>query len=725
MGRPQVSGGMAEGRSQGDSEPSGFGLHDRLVDILDDVADGAFRSVTAYDGSTPLLSLVPYRQRIPDAGLPAAADVPLRLSRFAYVHRAEREIRIETPLSEAYGVVHDPRAGAIVAALAFDATPRALAERVGLPLDVTASVLGLLQSLRVVNPIAQPRPLGDRLRTALEVSAEVVGIAVDPEVERQLELLLADRIGDTFELLWELHLDGSGRTDVSYLEHRKGRDESGILKDFSFSEFDLVDGELRLMGRFDMVKAPPPGEDPAEFLSRIGRQCGVGIELSTHAQLVALVGVLDLPVSVGVTSGRAERVRMLLPVMSTDALDAACAVLADAGVDPSVVTRLPLLAPLIGGLPFARLAIDVTADGIGPRLGLEVFCPTAWPRIPGVLDALGVSPETVARFSDLGALHRVTGDVADARGVISDAVSVEPLHAKIVFDGPVVSVKGYVSVLTVSDAIPGRTHEDRVIPPTWEFHDLLFHSQTRNGRVRRRLGGTARFQVFPDTSGIGDRTPFPGDIILPPVDLAQVAANDPPFGEVMHRRLSVRDWGAGTMPLKTLAELLARVTEVRPLAMPEGMGPDVAFDRAYPSGGGIYETDLVILANRVEGLETGAYLHRPGPRSLGPLPTSIAKFQGLLIAAGEATGQGMATPEVLIVCAARFQDLAVKYEGIAYALMLKHVGVLMEAINLTATAMGLGACALGNGDADDFAAATGLDYYRHGSIGEVAVSLLP
>jgi hypothetical protein len=56
--------------------------------------------------------------------------------------------------------------------------------------------------------------------------------------------------------------------------------------------------------------------------------------------------------------------------------------------------------------------------------------------------------------------------------------------------------------------------------------------------------------------------------------------------------------------------------------------------------------------------------------------------------------------------------------------MLKHVGVLMAMMNLTAPLVGLGSVPLGLGDSDRFAAATGLEYYRHGAIGELALSLL-
>jgi len=143
----------------------------------------------------------------------------------------------------------------------------------------------------------------------------------------------------------------------------------------------------------------------------------------------------------------------------------------------------------------------------------------------------------------------------------------------------------------------------------------------------------------------------------------------------------------------------------------------------YPSGGGVYETDIVVIAHRVGDIDQGAYLYSRASRSLRSLIGDAAQIDALLMFAADDTGNGVVRPQALIVLAARFPDLAVKYEGIAYALMLKHVGVLQATIAYTATAMGLGAVPIGTGDSDSFAAATGLDYYRHGSIGEIAVSI--
>jgi SagB-type dehydrogenase family enzyme len=73
---------------------------------------------------------------------------------------------------------------------------------------------------------------------------------------------------------------------------------------------------------------------------------------------------------------------------------------------------------------------------------------------------------------------------------------------------------------------------------------------------------------------------------------------------------------------------------------------------------------------------------------------------------------------VLLIITARFARLAWKYASIAYALLLKHVGVLYQTMYLVATTMGLAPCAIGAGDADAFALAAGTDYYAETSVGE-------
>jgi len=75
-------------------------------------------------------------------------------------------------------------------------------------------------------------------------------------------------------------------------------------------------------------------------------------------------------------------------------------------------------------------------------------------------------------------------------------------------------------------------------------------------------------------------------------------------------------------------------------------------------------------------------------------------------------------PQVLIILTARFQRVSWKYNAMAYALVLKDVGVLYQTMYLVATAMGLAPCALGGGDSDLFAAVAGTNYYAETSVGE-------
>jgi SagB-type dehydrogenase family enzyme len=60
-------------------------------------------------------------------------------------------------------------------------------------------------------------------------------------------------------------------------------------------------------------------------------------------------------------------------------------------------------------------------------------------------------------------------------------------------------------------------------------------------------------------------------------------------------------------------------------------------------------------------------------------------------------------PQVLLVIAARFGRTMWKYQSMAYALILKDLGALMQTMYLVATAMGLAPCALGAGDLELFA----------------------
>ena len=78
-------------------------------------------------------------------------------------------------------------------------------------------------------------------------------------------------------------------------------------------------------------------------------------------------------------------------------------------------------------------------------------------------------------------------------------------------------------------------------------------------------------------------------------------------------------------------------------------------------------------------------------------------------------------PHILIVIAARFGRVSWKYSSVAYSLILKDVGVLLQTLYLTATDMGLGGCAIGTSNVDLCARMTGQPFHVEGPVGQFAL----
>jgi SagB-type dehydrogenase family enzyme len=259
---------------------------------------------------------------------------------------------------------------------------------------------------------------------------------------------------------------------------------------------------------------------------------------------------------------------------------------------------------------------------------------------------------------------------------------------------------------------------------TWAFHDLLFHARSRRGRFDAPYGGTYRLagRLAPPPA----LKPAPDgesrELYRP--DLARLERDDPPLARVQEQRRSVRDFDA-QHPItdRQLGEFLFRVARVRDYRQAEvetDYGPirmDFA-SRPYPAGGGLYELELYAAVNVCASLDPGLYhydaMHHRLTRLRGPTP----EVRSLLRDAAESTAIPEDNLQVLLILAARFPRLAWKYETIAYALTLKHVGVVFQTMYLAATAMGLAPCAIGGGDADLFARAAGTDYRAETSVGE-------
>jgi SagB-type dehydrogenase family enzyme len=97
-------------------------------------------------------------------------------------------------------------------------------------------------------------------------------------------------------------------------------------------------------------------------------------------------------------------------------------------------------------------------------------------------------------------------------------------------------------------------------------------------------------------------------------------------------------------------------------------------------------------------------------------------FNLLLEEARQGTGGALpGLPPVLLIVTSRFRRVARKYQSLAYSLVLKEVGALLQTVYLVATALDLAACAIGTGDSDRFARAASLDFYAETSVGEIVL----
>ena len=146
--------------------------------------------------------------------------------------------------------------------------------------------------------------------------------------------------------------------------------------------------------------------------------------------------------------------------------------------------------------------------------------------------------------------------------------------------------------------------------------------------------------------------------------------------------------------------------------------------RPYPGGGALYELELYVAVRACEDLAAGFYRYDALGHGLEPISGLTDNVGELLLGASHSTGIPGEQLQVLLIIAARFQRFAWKYESMAYAAILKNVGVLIQTMYLAATAMELAPCGIGSGDSDLFARCAGTDYYDETSIGEFLLGSL-
>lgn len=279
--------------------------------------------------------------------------------------------------------------------------------------------------------------------------------------------------------------------------------------------------------------------------------------------------------------------------------------------------------------------------------------------------------------------------------------------------------------LKPGDADGLRTSEGDPDLVLWDFHDLLFHTRSTDGRQANPMGGLYSYaSLMPPLPAV--RTPWAGKSIA--LGGATTPALAPsPFASLLDVRQSVRDFDdERPITFAELATLLQTAARVRtkwtaPAEMEEREGPDVSYaSRPYPSAGAAYELELYLAVNNCDGLARGFYHYDAERHALTPIEVGPQDLEAQLYDAEFAIGASNA-PQILIAIAARFGRVSWKYSSVAYSLILKDVGVLTQTLYLAATDLGLGGCAIGTNNIERFARMTGLDFSIEGQVGQFAL----
>lgn len=316
----------------------------------------------------------------------------------------------------------------------------------------------------------------------------------------------------------------------------------------------------------------------------------------------------------------------------------------------------------------------------------------------------------------------------------------------IIYDQRILELASLLSTFTTKGALIGEQHINTSILETfitllhageflefepvvntpspeelWSFHDLLFHTRTRYGRQNYNLGATYRFinRIPPKKASRGEAGAL-AEVYLSVPDPKEMHLSES-LDHCMGKRHSTRAFNG--LDLQLLSMLLYRCLRIKgsqPYAVANAAGNTEEIETLsapYPSGGSMYELTFYITVYECEGLEPGFYQYNAFEHKLCLLQRKNKDTDTMMWYARACTGSEHLPPAV-ITFAADFERMFWKYENMAYAAILKNVGVVFQTLYLVATDLGLGACAIGNGNIETFGRLTKKTILQESSVGE-------
>jgi SagB-type dehydrogenase family enzyme len=180
-------------------------------------------------------------------------------------------------------------------------------------------------------------------------------------------------------------------------------------------------------------------------------------------------------------------------------------------------------------------------------------------------------------------------------------------------------------------------------------------------------------------------------VVLPPVDLGSMTLND-----AFRLRQSLSSspgaaFGSAPMSLQQLSNVLGGSYGLT-RSMPIGGTAATQHFRPTTSAGGLYPLEIYALVFRVEGLADGIYHYHPLDHCLELVRPGSCREDFLKVT----TYVDMCSNAgVILAVTGMFHRNFSKYLHRGYRFVMNDAGALIQSLYLTATASGLGTCALG------------------------------
>jgi len=228
----------------------------------------------------------------------------------------------------------------------------------------------------------------------------------------------------------------------------------------------------------------------------------------------------------------------------------------------------------------------------------------------------------------------------------------------------------------------------------WTPVDLMFHTRSTLGRHDNDFGATGSQDADPDEP-----------VVQPAAARALFRLPDPARDDAAQIAVDAarptRHFSDRPVTLTDLGELLHRTARIR---------------RPNLAGTTTYELELYAVVNACDDLPAGLYHYEPEGHRLEAMPASADDLAELnTMAQVEANLEGQ--PAVTLLITARFRRLSWTYAGLAYSVVLKDVGALMQSLMLASAALGLACCGLYSPNIERSARILGTDWRVESMVG--------